>query len=116
MQFHAPPATLPPGRRSSSSLWEENMTRTALRNVAIGALVIGILSICAAAQGRNVSGMRHPNLAAAQTLIEKAMNKVSAAQAANEFDMDGHAAKAKELLGQAYAEIKLAAQTANVKK
>ena len=63
----------------------------------------------------NVSHKRHPNLAAAQTLIEKAVNKVSAAQAANEFDMEGHAAKAKALLDQAYAEIKLAALTANKK-
>jgi hypothetical protein len=41
------------------------------------------------------------------------MDKVTAAQQANEYDMNGHAAKAKELLSQAYREIKLAAQAAN---
>jgi len=32
---------------------------------------------------------------------------------ANEFDMGGHAARAKDLLDQAYREIKLAAEAAN---
>jgi hypothetical protein len=63
----------------------------------------------------NVGHKRHPNLAAAQALIEKAVKRVSAAQVANEFDMEGHAAKAKALLDQAYAEMKLAAVTANKK-
>lgn len=56
---------------------------------------------------------RHPNLVEAQRLIERALEKVSAAQEANEFDMDGHAAKAKELLGQAREQIKMAAHAAN---
>ena len=58
-------------------------------------------------------GRRHPNLNAAQRLIEQAINRVSTAQGANEFDMGGHAVKAKALLEQADAEIKLAAETAN---
>jgi hypothetical protein len=62
---------------------------------------------------RDVSGARHPNLAAAQRLIGQAWEKLSAAQAANEFDMQGHAQKAKELLDQANREIKLAAEAAN---
>jgi hypothetical protein len=61
----------------------------------------------------NVNPRRHPNLAAAQRLVEQAFNRVTAAQKANEFDLDGHAAKAKELLDQANAELKRAAQTAN---
>jgi len=36
-----------------------------------------------------------------------------AAQGANEFDMQGHAAKAKDLLNQANTELKAAAQAAN---
>ena len=60
--------------------------------------------------------MRHPNLAEAQTFIEKAMNKITAAQEANDFDMDGHAAKAKALLDQAYTEFKLAALAANANR
>jgi hypothetical protein len=58
-------------------------------------------------------GRRHPNLAAAQRLVDQAFNKISAAQDANEFDMDGHAAKAKELLEQANRELKQAAEAAN---
>jgi len=64
----------------------------------------------------NVSPALHPNLAAAQRFVEKAINKISAAQRVNEFDMNSHAAKAKALLDQAYAEIKLAAEAANAHK
>jgi len=49
---------------------------------------------------RNVSPKRHPNLARAQRLSQKAFEKITAAQQANEWDMDGHAQKAKELLEQ----------------
>ncbi len=62
---------------------------------------------------RNVSGKRHPNLAAAQRHVDAAYEKITAAQQANEFDMDGHAAKAKELLEQANRELKAAAEAAN---
>ena len=58
-------------------------------------------------------GHRHPNLAAAQRLIGQAWEKINAAQQANEFDMGGHAQKAKELLDQASREIKIAAEEAN---
>jgi hypothetical protein len=61
-------------------------------------------------------GGRHPNLNAAQHLIEQAIGRLSNAQTANEFDMNGHAAKAKALLDQADAEIKLAAEAANHNK
>jgi glucan biosynthesis protein len=60
-----------------------------------------------------VSARRHPNLNAAQRFMEQAVNKLDAAQQANEFDMNGHAAKAKDLLGKAYAEVKMAAEAAN---
>ena len=62
---------------------------------------------------RDVSGKHHPNLARAQKAIDNAYNSLDAAQKANEFDMDGHAAKAKDLLQQADAEIKQAAEAAN---
>jgi hypothetical protein len=61
----------------------------------------------------NISGKKHPNLAAAQRLSQQTWEKVSAAQQANEWDMQGHAAKAKELLDQVNAELKLAAESAN---
>jgi len=56
---------------------------------------------------------RHPNLAAAQRLSQQAYEKIVQAQHANEWDMDGHAAKAKEYLDQANRELRLAAESAN---
>jgi len=64
----------------------------------------------------NVSKARHPNLAAAQHFVDQAFNKISEAQRANEWDMNGHAAKAKDLLDQANKELKLAAEAANQNK
>jgi len=61
----------------------------------------------------NVNPQRHGNLAAAQRLCEKAYEKVLAAQQANEFDLGGHAKKAKELLEQVNEQLKMAAETAN---
>jgi hypothetical protein len=61
----------------------------------------------------NVGGKRHPNLAAAQRLSQQAYEKVTAAQQANEWDLDGHAAKAKDLLDQVNQQLKLAAQASN---
>ena len=62
---------------------------------------------------RNVAGGRHPNLAAAQRLSRQAWQRIVDAQKANEWDMQGHAQKAKELLDQANNELKMAAQAAN---
>ncbi len=64
----------------------------------------------------NVSGKKHPNLAAAQNLSQKAWEKITAAQQANEWDMAGHAAKAKDLLDQVNQELKMAAESANKNK
>lgn len=59
---------------------------------------------------------KHPNLAAAHELVVKAMGRIDDAQKANEYDMGGHAAKAKELLTQAEGELKQAAEAANENK
>ena len=61
------------------------------------------------------AGERHPNLNAAHNLVQKAMERLDAAQKANEFDLGGHAAKAKDLLTQAEGEIKQAKEAANGK-
>ena len=82
--------------------------------VVISCVVLGLLAgLTVYARNERVSPRRHPNLAEAQRLIERARVKVSDAQRANEFDMSGHAAKAKALLEDAYVEIKLAAEAAN---
>jgi hypothetical protein len=75
-------------------------------------LVIGGAAI-AQAPKTNVSAGRHPNLAAAQRLSKNAYDKIIDAQKANEWDMAGHAQKAKDLLDQVNSELKLAAQAAN---
>jgi hypothetical protein len=61
----------------------------------------------------DISHKRHPNLAAAQRLSAQAYQRVVDAQKANEFDMSGHAQKAKDLLDQANQELKQAAEEAN---
>ena len=61
----------------------------------------------------NVSKKKHPNIAAAQRLCEQAFNRISDAQKANEWDMQGHAEKAKRLLDEANQELKQAALAAN---
>jgi hypothetical protein len=47
---------------------------------------------------------------------KEAYDKITAAQKANEYDLDGHAAKAKDLLEQVNAELKAAAEAANGNK
>ena len=81
-----------------------------VRKIAFGS----ILSMAMFGAGFTVAqGHRHPNLEEAQRLINQAYDRVSAAQGANEWDMGGHAAKAKELLSGAKEEIRLAAEAAN---
>ena len=58
----------------------------------------------------------HPNIIAAREDAQHAIEKLKAAQVANEYDMNGHAAKAEQLLKQAEAEMKLAAEAANKNK
>jgi hypothetical protein len=88
--------------------------------MALIALVAMSASLTAAQKGKkpaqDVSGRRYPNLVAAQRLTAQAYSKIVAAQRANEFDREGHAQKAKELLDQANAELKLAAHAANASK
>ncbi len=79
-------------------------------------LTFGISGAVMAKPSQNVSAKKHPNIAAAQKLASQAFDKITAAQKANEYDMDGHAAKAKDLLEQANAELKLAAEAANANK
>jgi hypothetical protein len=82
--------------------------------------VLGVLfvvgGIALAQPKQNINPSTHPNLAAAQKLSAEAFAKITAAQEANEFDLAGHAAKAKNLLDQVNAELKLAAEQANKNK
>ncbi|HLW74147.1 MAG TPA: hypothetical protein VKT74_03680 [Gammaproteobacteria bacterium] len=57
--------------------------------------------------------IEHPNLQAAYDDILKAEKSLAAAEKANEYDLGGHAAKARDLLKQADGEIAQAVKTAN---
>jgi hypothetical protein len=88
------------------------------RNFLTGSVLAAALMFSGAAMAQkkpvqNVSARKHPNLAAAQRLAAQAYQKVTAAQQANEWDMQGHAQKAKELLDQVNNELKQAAEAAN---
>ena len=83
-------------------------------SVAGFVLVMGSLAL-AQRPKENVSPARHPNLAAAQRFSQQAYEKIVAAQEANEWDMRGHAQKAKNLLDEVNNELKQAADAANHK-
>ncbi len=87
--------------------------KISFRVAFLGLAILATTAAFAQKKGEHVSAKRHPNLAAAQHFCTQASEKVSAAQQANEFDMQGHAQKAKDLLDQANAELKLAAEAAN---
>jgi hypothetical protein len=91
------------------------MIKTLLKVLLAASLLAGGVAI-AQKPTQNVNPGRHPNLAAAQRLSEQAYQKIVAAQQDNEWDMEGHAQKAKDLLDQANQQLKLAAQYANKNK
>lgn len=89
-----------------------------LRNPALASLItIGIVAggmlIAQGPAAHKAIPTKHPNIAAAQRLADEAADKVTAARAANEWDLDGHAARAKELLNQASHELTEAAESLN---
>ena len=89
-----------------------------MKKMMLAGLMGSMLLIGAAADAapqRNVSAKRHPNLAGAQRFANDAYQKIVAAQKANEFDLGGHAEKAKQLLEEASRELKAAAEAANSK-
>jgi hypothetical protein len=88
--------------------------RTLIKAVSLSLALAAPLGLALAKEPvKNVSAAKHPNLAAAQKLCAQAFDKLEAAQKANEYDMDGHAAKAKDMLKTVNDEIKLAAEAAN---
>lgn len=87
----------------------------ALLVLALGLLTTGVM-FAQKKPPQNVSKKAHPNIAAAQRLTAQAFEKITAAQKANEFDLAGHAAKAKDLLDTANEELKKAAEISNINK
>jgi len=80
--------------------------------LVLALVVVGVLF----AQQRpadDINPKLHPNLAAAQRLTNQAYDKLVVAQGANDFDMEGHAQKAKQLLVEASHQMKEAAMAIN---
>lgn len=80
---------------------------------AVGCLLLAGVVATAQRPERDISSGRHPNLAAAQRLSSQAWDRIVEAQRANEWDLQGHAQRAKELLDQVNHELKLAAEVSN---
>ncbi len=90
-----------------------NFNAPRFAKLGLAALVLAAGLAQAQEPVQNVSPYLHGNLAAAQQLVRSAYDRVSAAQAANDDQLGGHAARAKQLLDQASEEIKQAALAAN---
>jgi len=58
-------------------------------------------------------GTRHGQLRSAQGDIVNAYNKINQAQANNQYQLGGHAQRAKDLLSQADSELRQAANVSN---
>jgi F0F1-type ATP synthase membrane subunit b/b' len=89
------------------------MRKSILAGLCALLLVAAGVAYAHAQPARNVNPNRHPHIAAAQRLAHQAFNKIVEAQQANEFDLGGHAQKAKELLDQVNNELRLAADVSN---
>lgn len=79
--------------------------------VALAAPPLGVALANEPAKTVTVKATR-PNLDAAQKLASQAIDTLETAEKANEYDTEGHAQKARELLKTANDEIKLAAEAA----
>jgi hypothetical protein len=90
----------------------ESMIKKVLM-VAVAVCVSFILGAVVFAEPPVNVGERHGNMRAAQQLIQQAWVKVDEAQHDNNYNLGGHAGKAKELLMQASEEIKMSAEAAN---
>jgi hypothetical protein len=84
------------------------------RNIVwIGLLGLGLFAGGVAVGQDPALWHRHPRLAEAGDLAQRAIDKLGAAQAANDWDMQGHAERARDLLKHAGEEIHAAAVAAD---
>jgi hypothetical protein len=90
-----------------------SLRKTALPSLIASGLVAAGLLIAQRPTAHKLIPTKHPDISAAQRLADEASDKVAAARAANEWDLDGHAARAKELLNQASHELTQAAESLN---
>ena len=90
--------------------------RILLKALSLSALIAALatppLGIALARESAKTVKQTRPNLTAAQSLVSQAFESLDAAEKANEYDTEGHAQKARELLRTASDEITLATQAA----
>lgn len=88
--------------------------------LATSALALSLVSGCASADvgygynydaGADYAMSRHPNIEQASFHAQQAIDRMQAAQRANHYDMNGHAAHAIALLREAQSEMEASALT-----
>jgi hypothetical protein len=89
------------------------MTGKLLMGGVLGAGLLAGGILMAQVPAQNIDPHRHPNLSNAQHHIREAFDEVIRAQQANDWDMQGHAQHARDLMIQASSELKAAAEAAN---
>jgi hypothetical protein len=89
------------------------MTRKNFFLTGLLGLALAGAGIVAAQIPTDINPQRHPNLAEAQHHIQQAYEKIEEAQKENKDELGGHAEKARDLLSQANAELKAAAEYAD---
>ena len=86
------------------------------KKMQIFAAVLTAVLFCGVTLAQNptvtVDKKGHPNLAQAQEHIVQANHFLELAQKVNNYDMQGHAEKARQLLQQANDEVRAAAEAA----
>lgn len=83
------------------------MRKSSFRILIISCVVIALMSLSIMVYA---AACKHPHLTRADQAIDRAFAQLTDAQKANEFDLGGHAQKAKDLLEQARMEVKDAIQ------
>jgi hypothetical protein len=89
------------------------MKTATLKRFVFAAGLVTAATVVIAQTVQNVDPSRHGNLAAAQGFIAQAYERMTMAQQSNDYELGGHAARAKQLLSEAATEIGLAATTAD---
>ena len=89
------------------------MKKTTVFATVLGTTLACVGTMFAQAPVVNIDRYRHGNLASAQSYIVQAYQSINNAQRANDGQLGGHAQRAKDLLTQADAELRLAADVAN---
>jgi len=90
-----------------------NVRMVVLGTLAGAGLFVAGFTVAQGPPEQDIDPQIHPALSAAQNLVAQSYRRLLEAQRANDWDMNGHAAKAEDLLVRASHEMKAAALAAN---